>query len=56
MAASLLADNGSRAVVCASAGKLGQALAWSGAVAWCWAKGRQWRNRIRPVVTGVEFV
>src|SRR3954449_10644234 len=28
--ASLLADNGSRAVVCASAGNLGQALAWSG--------------------------
>ena len=28
--ASLLACNGSRAVVCASAGNLGQALAWSG--------------------------
>lgn len=28
--ASLLADNGARAVVCASAGNLGQALAWSG--------------------------
>jgi len=28
--ASLLPDNGSRAVVCASAGNLGQALAWSG--------------------------
>jgi threonine dehydratase len=28
--AGLLADNGSRAVVCASAGNLGQALAWSG--------------------------
>ena len=28
--ASLLAGNGSRAVVCASAGNLGQALAWSG--------------------------
>ncbi|GHB52295.1 threonine dehydratase [Streptomyces viridiviolaceus] len=28
--ASLLADNGSRAAVCASAGNLGQALAWSG--------------------------
>jgi threonine dehydratase len=28
--ANLLADNGSRAVVCASAGNLGQALAWSG--------------------------
>jgi threonine dehydratase len=28
--ASLLSDNGSRAVVCASAGNLGQALAWSG--------------------------
>lgn len=28
--ASLLADTGSRAVVCASAGNLGQALAWSG--------------------------
>ena len=28
--ASLLADNGSRALVCASAGNLGQALAWSG--------------------------
>jgi threonine dehydratase len=28
--ASLLADKGSRAVVCASAGNLGQALAWSG--------------------------
>ncbi|MFI6645332.1 threonine/serine dehydratase [Streptomyces sp. NPDC050504] len=30
IAASLLADSGSRAVVCASAGNLGQALAWSG--------------------------
>ncbi|MYR58147.1 pyridoxal-phosphate dependent enzyme [Streptomyces sp. SID625] len=30
MVASLLADHGSRAVVCASAGNLGQALAWSG--------------------------
>jgi len=30
LAASLLADNGSRAVVCASAGNLGQALAWPG--------------------------
>ncbi|GAB3967038.1 pyridoxal-phosphate dependent enzyme [Actinoallomurus acanthiterrae] len=30
LVASLLADNGSRAVVCASAGNLGQALAWSG--------------------------
>jgi threonine dehydratase len=30
VAASLLADNGPRAVVCASAGNLGQALAWSG--------------------------
>ncbi|MET9503630.1 pyridoxal-phosphate dependent enzyme [Streptomyces sp. NPDC006622] len=30
IAASLLADNGPRAVVCASAGNLGQALAWSG--------------------------
>lgn len=28
--ASLLADNGSTAVVCASGGNLGQALAWSG--------------------------
>lgn len=28
--ASLLADTGSQAVVCASAGNLGQALAWSG--------------------------
>jgi threonine dehydratase len=28
--ASLLAGNGSRALVCASAGNLGQALAWSG--------------------------
>ena len=27
---SLLADNGSRAAVCAGAGNLGQALAWSG--------------------------
>ncbi len=26
------------------------------AVAWCWAKGGQRRNRIRPVVTGVELV
>ena len=26
------------------------------AVAWCWAKSGQWRNRIRPVVTGVELV
>ncbi|MEU5882210.1 pyridoxal-phosphate dependent enzyme [Spirillospora sp. NPDC047279] len=30
LVASLLADNGSRDVVCASAGNLGQALAWSG--------------------------
>ncbi|MCD9879536.1 threonine ammonia-lyase [Streptomyces guryensis] len=30
LVASLLAGNGSRAVVCASAGNLGQALAWSG--------------------------
>ncbi|MEV0590511.1 threonine ammonia-lyase [Nonomuraea cavernae] len=30
LVASLLADTGSRAVVCASAGNLGQALAWSG--------------------------
>ena len=30
LVASLLADQGSRAVVCASAGNLGQALAWSG--------------------------
>jgi threonine dehydratase len=30
LVASLLADNGARAVVCASAGNLGQALAWSG--------------------------
>jgi threonine dehydratase len=30
LVASLLADNGPRAVVCASAGNLGQALAWSG--------------------------
>jgi threonine dehydratase len=30
MVAGLLADDGSRAVVCASAGNLGQALAWSG--------------------------
>ena len=30
--ASLLAENGSRALVCASAGNLGQALAWSGPV------------------------
>ncbi|WP_336216057.1 threonine ammonia-lyase [Nonomuraea sp. LPB2021202275-12-8] len=30
LVASLLADSGSRAVVCASAGNLGQALAWSG--------------------------
>ncbi|WP_188196209.1 threonine ammonia-lyase [Nonomuraea sp. SYSU D8015] len=30
LVASLLAENGSRAVVCASAGNLGQALAWSG--------------------------
>jgi len=30
LVASVLADNGERAVVCASAGNLGQALAWSG--------------------------
>ncbi|KQH79410.1 threonine dehydratase [Mycobacterium gordonae] len=30
--ASLLAENGSRALVCASAGNLGQALAWSGRI------------------------
>jgi threonine dehydratase len=46
--ASLLASHGSRAVVCASAGNLGQALAWSG-------RGRGldvtlWRpaSRLRP--------
>ena len=32
MVASLTADNGERAMVCASAGNLGQALAWSGRV------------------------
>lgn len=31
-------------------------LAIPDAVAWCWAKGGHWRDRIRPVVTGVERV
>lgn len=29
-------------------------LAVPDAVAWCWAKGGHWRDRIRPAVTGVE--
>lgn len=31
-------------------------LAIPDAVAWCWAKGGQWRNRIRPVVTSIRDV
>lgn len=26
------------------------------AIAWCWAKGGHWRDRVRPVVTGVREV
>jgi len=31
-------------------------LAIPDAIAWCWAKGGDWRRRIRPVITGVEVV
>jgi len=31
-------------------------LAVPDAIAWCWAKGGDWRRRIRPAVTGVELV
>jgi len=32
------------------------ALAIPDAVAWCWAKGGDWRRRVEPVVTGVRTV
>lgn len=61
--ASLLADEGSRAVVCASAGNLGQALAWSGrgrgldvtVVASRFAT-RAKLDRIRALGAGLELV
>jgi len=31
-------------------------LAVPDAIAWCWAKGGDWRRRIRPAVTAVELV
>ena len=31
-------------------------LAIPDAIAWCWAKGGDWRRRICPVITGVEVV
>jgi len=31
-------------------------LAVPDAIAWCWARGGDWRRRIRPAVTGVELV
>jgi len=63
LVASLLADNGSRAVVCASAGNLGQALAWSGrgrgldvtVVASRFAT-RAKLDRIRALGAGLELV
>ena len=33
-----------------------QLLAVPDVVAWCWAKGGDWRRRIEPVVEGVELV
>ncbi|WP_028800143.1 threonine ammonia-lyase [Streptomyces sp. 142MFCol3.1] len=61
--ASLLADRGSRAVVCASAGNLGQALAWSGrgrgldvtVVASRFATAAK-LDRIRALGAGLELV
>jgi hypothetical protein len=32
------------------------ALAIPDAIAWCWAKGGDWRRRIEPVVTNVQDV
>ena len=32
------------------------ALAIPDAIAWCWAKGGDWRRRIEPVVTNVREV
>jgi hypothetical protein len=29
-------------------------LAIPDALAWCWAKGGQWRRRVEPVITGVH--
>ncbi|WP_031483567.1 threonine ammonia-lyase [Streptomyces bicolor] len=63
LVASLLADNGSRAVVCASAGNLGQALAWSGrgrgldvtVVASRFATAAK-LDRIRALGAGLELV
>ena len=31
-------------------------LAVPDAIAWCWAKGRQWRDRIQPLVTEVRAI
>lgn len=31
-------------------------LAVPDAIAWCWAKGRQWRDRIEPLVTEVRAI
>lgn len=31
-------------------------LALPDAVAWCWAKGGRWRERVRPVITDVRYV
>jgi threonine dehydratase len=61
--ASQLAGNGSKAVVCASAGNLGQALAWSGrrrgldvtVVASCFAPGAK-LDRIRALGARLELV
>lgn len=33
-----------------------QLLALPDAIAWCWAKGRQWRDRIQPLVTEVRAI
>lgn len=63
LVASLLAEGGSRAVVCASAGNLGQALAWSGrsrgldvaVVASRWAPAAK-LDRIRALGAGLELV
>ncbi|PGH49503.1 threonine/serine dehydratase [Streptomyces sp. Ru87] len=61
--ASLLADHGSRAVVCASAGNLGQALAWSGrgrdldvTVVASRCATRAKLDRIRALGAGLELV
>lgn len=31
-------------------------LAMPDAIAWCWARGGQWRQRVRPIVAGVQNV